>query len=76
VSHTCGFAPYGARRTCVGRDVLLSEETHDEPSPTIKMGSFSRGLYCGVCVVESHGTSVWSVNGICFSASATRTLRA
>jgi hypothetical protein len=33
-------------------------------------------LCCGVCVVESHGTSVWRVNGMFFSASAMRTLRA
>ena len=46
------------------------------PSSRISTGSFWRGLYCGVAVVASQGTSVFNSNGKPFSCSAMRTLRA
>jgi hypothetical protein len=40
------------------------------------MGSFSRGLYLGVSVVESHGTSFLRVKGMDFRVRAMRFMRA
>jgi hypothetical protein len=42
----------------------------------MRIGSFFSGLYLGVDVVLSHGTSVMSSNGKPFSSSAIRTFRA
>lgn len=42
----------------------------------MSIGSLFNGLWFGVSVVESQGTSVFSPNGKPFSARAIRTLRA